>query len=247
MILGQGTPLKDVVDAFSDIKDRFVDCGCSDDSAQTSRVSVQDCWHALSLAKESGWIDLTGEVTSPSNTNDGLFDIDEFAHYAHQANGSVYTVIPGKLLCFPTPSEIPGGQGWMDVEGGSMRRFGAPYYAELFAELGVVVAVCLNESSYDRDAFLDLGIEVEDLGLDPSRPHMLRAIDRFHAVASAADSGLIAMHSGVADGPSHMGALVLSYLTGRLGFPHGAAVAWIRMVHPALLAAATTPPFSESG
>ena len=75
--------------------------------------------------------------------------------------------------------------------------------------------------------------------MDPSSPHMLRAIDRFLAVAAAAP-GLVALQSG-SDGPGHLGALVLSYLTSRLGFDAESAVAWVRMVHPALLASPAGP------
>ena len=159
-------------------------------------------------------------------------------HYASPVNGNVHVVVPGKILCFPTPADL-GDRLWADEEaarGGLARRFSAAFLADLLADLGVDVAVCLHDSAYDRAAFLAQGIEVEDLAADPAGPHMLRAMDRFLAVAAAAP-GLVALHSGAADGPGRLGALVLSYLTGRLGFDSDGAVAWIAMAHPALLAA----------
>ena len=165
-------------------------------------------------------------------------------HYASPINGDIHMVVPNKIICFPTPASLPDNhQLWMDSDAagdGTVRRFSASFFADLFADLGVDVAVCLHTSAYDRAAFLERGIEVEDLGMDPSSPHMLSAIDRFLAVAAAAP-GLVALQSG-SDGPGHLGALVLSYLTSRAGFDSESAVAWVRMVHPALLAYPASPP-----
>ena len=152
-------------------------------------------------------------------------------------------VVPNKIVCFPTPADMPDNQLWMDSDaagGDTVRRFSAAFFADLFADLGVDVAVCLHTCAYDRAAFLEQGIEVEDLGMDPTSPHMLSAIDRFLAVAAAAP-GLVALQSG-SDGPGHLGALVLSYLRSRAGFDAESAVAWVRMVHPALLASPASPP-----
>ena len=163
-------------------------------------------------------------------------------HYASPANGDIHMVVPGKIICFPTPADLPADQHWADSDatsGGVVRRFSAAFFADLFAELGVDVAVCLHACAYDRAAFLAQAIEVEDLHTDPASLHMLRAIDRFLAVAAAAP-GLVALQSG-SDGPGHLGALVLSYLTSRLGFDAESAVAWVRMVHPALLAFPAEP------
>ena len=163
-------------------------------------------------------------------------------HYASPANGDIHMVVPGKIICFPSPANLPADQAWADSDatsGGVVRRFSAAFFADLFAELGVDVAVCLHACAYDRAAFLAQAIEV-DLHTDPASPHMLRAIDRFLAVAAAAP-GLVALQSG-SDGPGHLGALVLSYLTSRLGFDAESAVAWVRMVHPALLASPAPPP-----
>ncbi len=165
-------------------------------------------------------------------------------HYADPANGSIHTLVPGKILCFPKPADLPPGKRWMDFQAGeaaSVRRFSAAFYADLFAELDVSVAVCLHTSDYDRAAFADQGIEVEDLGLDPRSPHLLRAMDRFLAVAAAAP-GPVALHSGSPDGQGHLAALVLSFLASRLGFDPQSALAWVRIAAPALLAAPAPPP-----
>jgi hypothetical protein len=214
-------------------------------------TSVHDCWRALSHASKLGWLHLSrsmilGSPSSPASLDSPKVvpvEVEEMLHYASPVNGDIHMVVPNKIICFPTPAHLPDKQLWMDSDesgDGVVRRFSAAFFADLFAELGVDVAVCLHACAYDRAAFLAQAIEVEDLDTDPTSPHMLRAIDRFLAVADAAP-GLIAVQSG-SDGPGHVGALVLSYLTSRLGFDAESAVAWVRMVHPALLASPAPPP-----
>ena len=203
-------------------------------------TSVNDCWRALSHARTLGWLLARGIHVAPHASDlrkDYALEVEEMLHYANPMNGNIHMVVPSKIICFPAPADLPDNQLWMDSDAagdGTVRRFSAAFFADLFADLGVDVAVCLHTSAYDRGAFLERGIEVEDLGMDPGSPHMLRAIDRFLAVAAAAP-GLVALQSGP-DGPGHLGALVLSYLPSRAGFDAESAVAWVRMVHPALLA-----------
>jgi hypothetical protein len=217
--------------------------------AGSPKVSVHDCWRALSHARSLGWMHLFRDVEmtpSPASVqpdDETPVELEEMLHYASPLNGNVHAVVPGKILCFPTPATLPANHLWMDEEAagrGLKRRFSAAFLADLLADLGVDVAVCLHASAYDRAPFTAHNIEVEDLLADPAGPHMLRAIDRFLAVAAAAP-GLIALHSGTPDDPGLLGALVLSYLTRRLRFDPDSAVAWIAMVHPALLAAAPLP------
>jgi hypothetical protein len=231
---------------FEQVVDLFgtVDGGSTLISPDTTWASAHDSWRALSHATSLGWLHARGAQKAPNASDsrkDSDIEVEEMLHYASPINGSIYMVVPNKILCFPTPAALPDNQLWMDSGDGTVRRFSAAFYADLFAELGVDVVMCLHASACDRAAFLAQGIEVEDLGTDPGGPHMLRAIDRFLAVAAAAP-GPVALHSGAEDGPGHLGALVLSYLTGRAGFDSESAVAWVRMVHPALLDTPASPP-----
>ena len=242
LILEEQTGFDQVAAAFNSVDTGFDQklAGFLQDS------SVHDCWRALIHARRLGWMQLFRDMAMPTPipSNDVSFMVDEqpeleeMLHYASPVNGDVHMVVPGKILCFPTPAVLQDDRLWTDeetAEGWMARRFSAAFFANLFADLGVEVAMCLHASAYDRAAFLAQGIEVEDLGADPAGPHMLRAIDRFLAVAAAAP-GLVALQSGAEDGPGHLVALVLSYLTSRLGFEPESAVAWIAMAHPALLA-----------
>ncbi len=65
---------------------------------------------------------------------------------------------------------LPDSQLWADSDAradGAVRRFSATFLADLLADLGVDVAVCLHASAYDRAAFLARGIEAQDLATDP--------------------------------------------------------------------------------
>jgi hypothetical protein len=126
-----------------------------------------------------GWLHHCRDyVLSLDSPQDMPIEVEEMLHYASPANGDVHMVVPGKIICFPTPADLPADQHWADshaTSGSVVRRFSAAFFADLFAELGVDVAVCLHACAYDRAAFLAQAIEVEDLDTDPASPHMLRA------------------------------------------------------------------------
>ena len=168
------------------------------------------------------------------STDLGIFDIDAYSHYAKTLNGSIYTVVPGKVMLFPSPVNLPDSEPWMDFSGG-VRHFSASFYADLLSsEFNVFLVACVDSTEYDRAAFAAHGIETEDMPLDGCNPNLLRTMDRFLAVA-AAGQGAIALHSGSGPARGLSGALVAAYLVRHHGFNAEAAVAWIRMVHPSLL------------
>jgi hypothetical protein len=246
LILGQGLELEHVKASFRQVEHLFVRFSDIELNSDSNGTSVQDCWSALYRARLLGWLDFPSDETQSRSLHEdeAAVEVEEMLHYADPANGSIHTVVPGKILCFPKPADLPPGKRWMDFQAGgaaAVRRFSAAFYADLFAELDVSVAVCLHTSDYDRAAFAEQGIEVEDLGLDPRSPHLLRAMDRFLALAAAAP-GPVALHSGSPDGQGHLAALVLSFLASRLGFDPQSAVAWVRIAAPALLAAPAPPP-----
>ncbi len=175
----------------------------------------------------------------------GTFDVDAYKHYSNSLNGNVNTVVPGKILLFPSPVPLPDGKPWMDFAGG-VRRFSAPFYADLLSsEFNVFLVACVDSADYDRAAFAAHGIETEDMPLDGG-PNLLRVMDRFLAVAAAAD-GAIALHYGAGPARGLSCALVASYLVRHGGFSAEAAVAWVRMAHPTLLLPAAASAAAASG
>ena len=115
------------------------------------------------------------------------------------ANGSVFTIVPEKILMFQTPScKVPKGRLWYDTKG--RREFCASFYAELLAYLGVGLVVRLDEQQHqdDDEAFERHELPVctlEDLGCRDTRERFsLQTLSRFvdvcrHAPAPVAVCG----------------------------------------------------------
>ena len=161
-------------------------------------------------------------------------DLDECIHYSDPINADLHVVLPGKLIFFANPADLPDGRHWMDL--GEARRFSPSFYADLFSEFNVVLVICLEECDYDRAPFTASGMGVEELCLRPDTPDILRAADRFLCLLEAAP-GAVAIHSGGGGGAGlrYAGTLVSAHMMSRLGFGAGDAAAWLRMACPALL------------
>ena len=84
-----------------------------------------------------------------------------------------------------------------------------------------------------HSTFARHGIATEALPLAGRAPSLLLALDRLLAVTRATP-GAIALHCRPGPAARRSLALVAAYLARGLGFPPDAAVAWIRMAHPAL-------------
>jgi hypothetical protein len=187
-----------------------------------------------------------GWLVDPDSEVEPTLDVEEFAHYAGRANGSVHMLVPGRMLLFASPEALPSEQRWIDTvadNGTTTRRFSPAFYAELFEDLGVSAVVCLGcGDAATSSAFAERGMEVVDLALAEDGSSLLRGLDRLLSLAAAAP-GAVAVHSG--DGfrwPAYIGTLVAALLINRLGFGEGAATAWIRMLCPWMLAAAPAAP-----
>ena len=246
MILGRGMDVEEVKTSFRLVADRFTSFGDkSDCAADCARHTVQDCWLALHFANKLGWINLSDKIKPDMDLHDfGLLDVDAYAHYAEASNGGIITVVPQKIVFFPSPVDLPGNTEWMDSADGNTRHFSPAFYADLLVtEFNVSTVMCVDRGESSWKAFADQGIVMEDMRLDDSVSDLLRALDRLLAVTQGGP-GAVALHcrpdSGAAMGRA--GALIAAYLARRAGFPPDAAIAWVRMVHPRLLLPAHLPP-----
>ena len=162
-------------------------------SVQEKELSLHNSWRAIERSKNLGWF------VDPDSEIEPILDIDEFAHYASVANGSVHLALPGELFFFPSPEDLPDNQDWIDVEredGRAARRFSPAYYAALLDDLGVSCVVCLGRSDpAAAAAFAARGLATEDLGLAADGSSLLRGLDRLLSLARAAP-GALAVHSG---------------------------------------------------
>ena len=218
--------LEAVVDTFQELEN----------AGLPHEIATLDCWRALARAMHLGWL------VDPESEAEPTLDVEEFAHYASPANGSVHLVVPGKMFFFSSPKDLPSDQQWADSladDGATTRHFSPGFYAELFEDLGVSAVVCLGcgDAAASR-AFAERGVEVVDLRLAEDGSSLLRGLDRLLSLAAVAP-GAVALHSG--DGfrwPAYVGTLVVALLINRLGFEEGAARAWIGMLCPWMLSAA---------
>ena len=225
LILNMGWELQSVLAAFRPEGHFGAGSEPSDLSARH-----RDCWRALDHAKTLGWF------VDPASDIEPLIDVDEFVHYARPANGSVHMSVPGKLLFFPTPASLADNQLWTDSigdDGRTLRRFSAPFYADLLQDLGASVVVCLGRSCpADAAAMRARGIETVDLDMSDGGSSLLRGLDRLLTLERRAP-GPVAVHSGAGVAwPGYVGTLVSAVMISRLGFDEGSAGAWLRMVSP---------------
>jgi hypothetical protein len=210
-----------------------------DDSENTAsryvkrRESLYHNLRAIEKAKALGWL------TDPDSEDEPILDIQEFAHYANVANGTVHLTVPGALIFFPTPSILQTDQDWIDVEprdGRPARLFSPTYYAALFHDFGVSCVVCLGRANPAvAAAFKARGIETEDMEMAADGSSLLRGLDRLLSLARAAP-GTLAMHSGEGfEWPRYTATLAKAFMMSRLGFDEGSAGAWLGMTCPWML------------
>ena len=126
-------------------------------------------------------------------------------HWLRNEIGSIFTIVPSKILLCDSPSaRIPVGRCSADIDG--RRRFSADFYARTLQGLGVVLVLPLDDADYDPAPFTARGIRVCARGdvlleLDATRtaaddaaaPLSAASLQRFVALAQAA-GGAVAVH-----------------------------------------------------
>ena len=230
LILNTGAKSQDVIQALRGDK---VTTPSACEETTIGSIKIEDGWRALEHAHRLGWL------AHPQSDTDAVLDVQELAHYAQRANGSLHMTVPGKVLFFPAPDHLPDGLPWadrLDEAGRPVRRFSARFYATLLADLGVSVVACLSSgSAATARAVEERGMAAVDLGLAGDGSSLLRGLDALLSLARGAP-GAVAVHSG--EGfvwPGYVGTLVEAFLISRLGFDEGSAGAWLRMVSPWML------------
>ena len=231
LILGKGIEYEDLIAAFRPLSKLFVPYSDPSESEEDGFTTVLDCWKALYHARTLGWLDMSKDpdIFHAAHPDDvpvagKPMDLDECIHYSDPINADLHVVLPGKLIFFANPADLPDGRHWMDL--GEARRFSPSFYADLFSEFNVVLVICLEECDYDRAPFTASGMGVEELCLRPDTPDILRAADRFLCLLEAAP-GAVAIHSGGGGGAGlrYAGTLVSAHMMSRLGFGAGDAAA----------------------
>jgi hypothetical protein len=167
-------------------------------------------------------------------------DAEEFAHYAHVANGNVHMLAPGSLYFFATPDDLEGGQAWADTAapgggaGAGVRRFSSGFCADLLADLGTSRVACLDACpAHAAAAFAARGLAAADLQTGRGPLSLLGALDGL----LSAGRGAMAVHSGAGfEWPGWAGTLATAFLVSRHGFGAAAAAGWVHLLCPWLVA-----------
>ena len=223
LIVCERLDLASVIDVFACFENQFVSF-CEVHNNGGEDLNVVDCWAALFRASNKDWLDFSDTPV------EGSIDMEEYLHYDQIANGNFHVVVPDKLLAFPCPADHPDHVDWLDQ--GGVRSFSAAYYAEVFHDFDVAVAVCCagadEDIPYDPAALAERAIAVDLLAADPRSGALLDAIDRIVTLARAAP-GAIALHG---TGAWEEGLLLSACLIRLHGFQAREALAWARMAHP---------------
>ena len=224
MIVHENRCTDEVADAVGPIAHLFLpfsDCSCCDP------FHVEDCWQALHLSKNLGWIDTT--VSKGSVEALHMEDHQHCPPSSPERWSGIYVLVPSKLIVFDCPNTLP--------EEAETARADQPcnrdpsYYAACLADYNVDLVVrCCEDNVYDEGAFIERGVVVENINVNDRRLELLfQRVDRFLTLARAVPK--IAIHgdrSGLACAHVLISVLLIRYY----GFDALAAKAWACMVRP---------------
>jgi cell division cycle 14 len=160
----------------------------------------------------------------------GQLDLERYEHFDDPLNADLNEVVPGELVVFRGPRDLPGGRAYLDGVG--RRQFSPGYLAEVLAEVGVSTVVRACEAEYDAGAFAARGLAHHDLPFPDGAPPPPRVAAAFLAAVDSAAAGGGAVGVHCRGGPGRAGTLAGLALVARHGFGGREAMGWLRLVRP---------------
>lgn len=225
MIIGKVTP-SDAFYPISEVEFKpFRDAGYG---RADYNLSIQDILYGVHRAINEGLLDLT------------TFNLDEYEKYEQVSNGDWNWITPN-FIAFASPNDrnyveaLRVGEGRLPASysfrpPGEDKLFGKTI--RYFKDRGVKLVVRLNNPLYDREAFLNAGIDHSDMYFDDGSNPTDEILTEFIAKADKviAQDGVVAVHCKA--GLGRTGVLIGAYLVWKHGFSAGEAIGFMRFMRP---------------